>query len=71
MTKSWRVPIAEQMRCELCGSLFLVADEHSRLDKPNADRLRMRVGTPICHACWFAEILVDETGQPRVFTGHA
>jgi hypothetical protein len=68
---SWPVPVSEQMRCTLCGGLFLIADERSRLSESDAAQLRMRLGDPVCGACWVGEILADEDGRPAVEIGHA
>jgi len=62
-----------QIRCDLCGSLFLaIDDEHDvRLSHEDAKRLRMNAGDMICFSCWFTEIVVDRFGRPTVMIGHA
>jgi hypothetical protein len=64
---------ALQMRCVLCGALFVaIDDEHEvRLSRIDALKLRMRAGDHVCHSCWINEIAVDRFGNPTIFTGHA
>ncbi len=71
MFASHTIDPAEQMRCVLCGALFLIADESARLSQSQATRLRLRPGDPMCHRCWIENVLTDNEGRCRFVTGHA
>ena len=62
---------SDQVRCSMCGALFLIADDHFRLTEKQAQQLRMTAGEPVCHSCWITDILMREDGSPHMTIGHA